>query len=103
MITNVFPNSGSVGGGTEITITGINFINGDTQVFIGDGVNMLCKIKTISNTQIVCVTPPSNGDSIYNSPVDIIVVERLTEESNTICGSGNTCTFNYDNSVTPTV
>ena len=64
---------------------------------------MLCDISDISETQIVCVTPPTNGDDIYNSAVDIIVVERLTEESVTKCGGGNTCTFTYDNSITPTV
>lgn len=72
-------------------------------MFIGSGINMLCKTKTVTETEIICVTPPSSGESIYDSPVKIIVVERLTEESVTRCGGGNTCTFFYDNSITPTV
>lgn len=30
VVTNVSPNSGSIGGGTEITVTGLNFKDGDT-------------------------------------------------------------------------
>lgn len=51
-VTNVTPNSGSIGGGTKLTITGENFKKDDTLVFIGDGVNMICKILTMDSTTI---------------------------------------------------
>ena len=93
LVTNVSPNSGSLGGGTDITVTGTNFKKDDTQVFIGTGVNMICVIKSITSVSIVCTTPASSGEAMYDSPVEVVVVERLTEESVTLCGGGNTCTF----------
>lgn len=50
VVTGVTPNTGSIGGGTPITITGLNFKEGDTQVFIGDGKNMLCEITSVTAT-----------------------------------------------------
>lgn len=45
-ITSISPSSGSIGGGTLITITGKNFVPDvlDTMVTIGNELNQLCKI-----------------------------------------------------------
>jgi IPT/TIG domain len=102
-VTNVQPNVGSVGGGASIAITGTNFKPDDTQVFIGEGTNMLCAITAITTTSIMCTTPPKFDDSSYDSPVEVIVFGRLTERGTTDCGSGNTCTFEYTSAYTPTL
>jgi hypothetical protein len=51
-ITGVSPGSGSIGGGTLITITGKNFVPDvlDTMVTIGNELNQLCKIESITET-----------------------------------------------------
>jgi hypothetical protein len=52
VIDSISPTSGSIGGGTLITITGRNFVDDklDTMVTVGDELNQLCKIESISKT-----------------------------------------------------
>ena len=51
-ITSISPSTGSIGGGTLITITGKNFVPDvlDTMVTIGNELNQLCKIESITET-----------------------------------------------------
>ncbi len=62
-ITGVYPNFGSFFGGTLLTIVGFNFspTYSDTLVYIGDMVNWFCKIQSINDTVIKCLTPPISG------------------------------------------
>ena len=52
IITSVTPNFGSIGGGTLINITGKNFVADalDTLVTIGNELNQICKIESITTT-----------------------------------------------------
>ncbi len=50
LVESVTPNVGSFAGGTDITITGTNFSTSQTEIYIGEGVNMVCVIKTITAT-----------------------------------------------------
>ncbi len=52
-INNISPTSGSVKGGTQLTIEGGGFMN-SSKVWIGDKV---CMIKTLIYQKIVCTTP----------------------------------------------
>ncbi len=49
-ITSITPTSGSIGGGTLLTIAGINFVpdEQETMVTIGDELNQICKIESIN-------------------------------------------------------
>jgi hypothetical protein len=52
VITGVSPSSGSIGGGTLITISGKNFVPDalDTLVTIGNELNQICNIESITTT-----------------------------------------------------
>jgi len=56
-ITSVSPNSGGVAGGTVITITGKNFVNGAT---VAIGGKPATDVKVISSTKITAKTPPGD-------------------------------------------
>lgn len=50
-VNSVTPSSGPMGGGYNITITGLNFASLDsTNVFMGDALNSLCTILSITST-----------------------------------------------------
>jgi hypothetical protein len=100
IVDSVSPQSGSLGGGYDITITGRNFGTADTHtVFIGNAENMVCTIKTATATQIVCTVP--RIDPSYNSGtnVTVVVTARLLEES--VCKGD--CNFAYNEAVTNNV
>lgn len=57
-ITSIVPTSGTVNGGTTVTITGVNLSNTSTVSFGGvPGTG----ISNVSSTQITAVTPPGTG------------------------------------------
>lgn len=58
-VTNISPNVGPATGGTSVTITGTNFIDGDTQVFFG--LNPASNIMFISSTTLTVTAPPGSG------------------------------------------
>jgi len=68
-VTAVSPSSGSVLGGTVITLTGTGFTCGTTSVTV-DG-NECTGVDIVSGTEITCTTPA--GKSVYEA-VDIVVV-----------------------------
>lgn len=71
-ITEVTPKSGSLAGGTMITILGVNFVPGSNAVFVGNAVNWNCHILTETDTKIECLTPEKN-DEYGEAPVNVIV------------------------------
>lgn len=64
-IISVAPRKGSTAGGQTLTISGANFIDGDTQVTIG-GVN--AAVTNVSSSALTLTTPPGNA-----GPADVIV------------------------------
>ncbi|XP_072498533.1 fibrocystin isoform X3 [Notamacropus eugenii] len=63
-ILSVFPTTGSLGGGTDITITG-NFFDCPAQVTVA---GIPCEIKYISSRKIKCTTRPLNQGTKLTSP-----------------------------------
>jgi hypothetical protein len=99
VVTAVSPVSGPLGGGYVLTIGGQNFATKDSHnVFIGDGSSM-CKVLTSTSTQITCMMP--RIDPLYQSatPLTVVVVGRIVEES--VCRGS--CSFSYDESATSNV
>jgi IPT/TIG domain len=93
----VSPTSGSIAGGTTITIKGENFTPESNQVYIGSAVNWICHIISETTTEIKCITPAKYASPEYDKPVDVLVTANIVDES-TCTG---TCKFTYDNSKTP--
>ena len=99
-VESVTPNIGSMGGGYDITITGRNFAGKDsTNVFVGDAMNSLCKIKTITSTTIVCTVPSMDSTYVIGTPVEVVVTGRAVEQS--VCDGS--CDFTFDGSSTNNV
>lgn len=93
VVNSISPVSGPIGGGYLLTISGANFApaKGSTQVFIGDGVQSLCAIVTISTTVITCTVPPIDSTYLAGDIKTVLVTGRLIELSR--C-KGN-CSFFY--------
>ena len=53
-MTNVFPLSGSLKGGTRLTITGTGFGNVSSRVEVDVG-DVRCDVESVTNTKIVCL------------------------------------------------
>ncbi len=99
-VTGISPASGSMNGGTELTISGDNFSVSptDNQVFIGDEFNQFCHITSATKTQIKCTTPPAHADYRSGDVQTVYVTGRLIEDA-TCTG---TCSFTYSDAETPT-
>jgi hypothetical protein len=95
-ITNVSPSSGSIGGGTLITITGKNFVPDalDTLVTIGNELNQICSIEHITPTEIKCRTPSKNFYYAVNVPQVVTVDSKLIMPTNCSSPSSN-CWFTF--------
>jgi hypothetical protein len=95
VIDSVSPISGSIGGGTLITITGKNFVDDemDTMVTVGNELNQLCKIEQITKTEIKCRTPPKNEYYNVSVPQVITVDSKLIIPTN--CSGSQNCWFSY--------
>mmetsp|Transcript_25716 Transcript_25716/g.4323 ORF Transcript_25716/g.4323 Transcript_25716/m.4323 type:complete len:81 (+) Transcript_25716:2956-3198(+) len=77
----ISPSSGSVKGGTEITITGSGFSTrkGDNQILL-DNQNNVCEITSIpDNNTIKCITPELPDSLTADSPVEVILLGRIEE------------------------
>jgi hypothetical protein len=79
VVNSVSPTTGSIGGGYMMTINGANFAtaSGSTQVFIGDGMNSLCLITSITATVIQCTVPIMNSNYVVGDPKTVLVTGRL--------------------------
>ena len=95
LVTGVSPSSGSIGGGTLITITGKNFVPDalDTMVTIGNELNQLCTIESISETEIKCRTPLKNFYYDIGVPQVVIVNSKLIIDTN--CSNSDNCWFTF--------
>ena len=90
-IISVSPTSGSVWGGTEITITGRGFNTDpeDVQVLIG---NSVCDVWSVNYSTIMCITLPQDAGS-YNIQVSIT----------DLCCFPEAVTYNYSMESTPVI
>jgi hypothetical protein len=104
-ISSISPSQGSALGGTVISITGTNFLPGDSSVdqntvfatsIASDGelTSTLCTIISQSPTLIQAITP-----AFAEGVAQIIVQASLMAEN--IC-SGN-CGFNFSSAITPSL
>lgn len=94
-ITSITPNSGSIAGGTLITIIGKNFVPDalDTMVTIGNELNQICRIETISSTEIKCRTPPKSPYYAVGVFQEVTVDSKLIIPTN--CTSAQNCWFKF--------
>ncbi|HUI41246.1 MAG TPA: IPT/TIG domain-containing protein [Terriglobia bacterium] len=60
-VTSVSPSSGSVNGGTQVTVTGTNFESGATVTF---GATAATGVTVTSSTQITAVTPAESAGTV---------------------------------------
>lgn len=101
-VTAVSPASGSINGGSLITITGTNFDTTaqQTLVFIGQTINWICSIETITSTSIACRVPAISEDYSPGVAQDVVVTTRLVVQSK----CEGTCKFTYlDSASSPAI
>ena len=101
-VTSVSPASGSISGGSLITITGTNFDTTaqQTLVFIGQTINWICSIETITSTSIACRVPAISEDYSPGVAQDVVVTTRLVVQSK----CEGTCKFTYlDSASSPAI
>ena len=100
VITSISPTSGSLAGGTLLTISGEAFSNQITQtlVFIGDE-NLACDVVSSSATAVTCTTRASTSSAYLETPQTVYVDTRIVEEA--ICEGS--CSFTYTDSLTPKI
>jgi hypothetical protein len=93
------PQTGSVGGGTLITISGKNFdaTGSSTLVILGEYVNWFCDIVSITSTQIQCKTPPKHEQMNLDTPYKVQIITRLQDEAKV----DSSCTFSYAYNLSP--
>lgn len=65
-VTNIAPHSGPTSGGTRVTVTGSNFVSGNTDVFFGDipGTNVV-----VLSATALRVTSPASDPGVVNVTV----------------------------------
>ena len=100
-LLNISPISGSIHGGTLITVTGAGFsLTADFMtIFIGNS-NNLCLIQEILNdTSLTCLTQAVNSTASIDVESEFILYGRLTDRA--VCPSG--CYFMFSSSDTPTI
>ncbi len=102
-VISVYPTTGSLFGGTLITITGVNFspLESETHVYVGPALNWFCKIENITKDTIQCRTPIINANYAVNSSLAIVTSTKVYMISK--CPT-NDCYFSYmDLSSSPTL
>lgn len=92
-VSSISPATGSIHGGTLLTITGQNFATEPQQtlVYVGDTLNWFCTIETITTTEIKCRTPAISKFYEVGSPVNVVVSTRLL----ILNECTGTCQFTY--------
>ncbi|XP_058524528.1 fibrocystin-L isoform X1 [Ochotona princeps] len=60
-VASVSPASGSVGGGTTLTIAGNGFYPGNTTIIVG---SELCQIISVNSSEVYCSTPPGTAGTV---------------------------------------
>jgi len=100
-ITGISPSSGSIEGGTTLTIEGGIFASDITQtlVYLGPENNyLLCDVISSSSHQVQCVTEPSVWG--YSTQT-VLLATRIQDEST--CSIAGGCQFSYTVSSTPQI
>lgn len=86
-VESVFPGSGSTSGGTQLRISGLGFLEGDTQVTVGDDT---CTIQSVGPEEVLCTTPGGSAG-----------VKQISVTSNSVMYPSQD--FTYDTALTPVV
>ena len=63
-ITNINPNTGSTAGGTNVTITGTNFVTGAGNTIVTFGGTAATGINVASATSLTCTTPAHTAGAV---------------------------------------
>ena len=94
VVNSITPSSGSISGGTRLTITGSGFCVAPERVAVRVG-SVPCDIVSSSLSEITCITGPSSISAV-DSPVGL---------SATVNGNAVTigATYTYSTSATPTI
>ena len=98
-VHSISPTSGSVAGGTVLTLTGKNFstVTNENQVLLGDSGWNYCVVLTATSTELTCrVNQPRE---VPSKPVTVHVLARVQEQA--VCT--NQCQYEFDESVTPQI
>jgi len=80
-VTLVSPNSGSVLGGTTVTITGTGFTSGQTPFAVTFGGIAATNVNRVSNTQLTATTPAHGAGS-----VNVIVTDKGSDTATLASG-----------------
>lgn len=86
-ITNVYPLSGSVMGGTRVTITGEGFSTNTTGTKVKVG-QYDCAIESVSSTQIVCLIQDTatihkvDNQGVHPRKIVVLVVKPMSTNCN---------------------
>jgi hypothetical protein len=93
----------SLGGGTIITIEGMNFDTApsNTLVAIGDIANWFCEVVDITEVQIRCKVPLIHSSFAIQSPINVNVITRLQDYAQLSCNAIADCKITYSTSMTP--
>lgn len=67
VVTSIDPDQGPLSGGQEVTIIGDNFVEGDTDVQLGD--NFVTDIDVVSGTTLVITTPAGDAPGVVDVTV----------------------------------
>ena len=99
-INSVTPATGSINGGTLLTLTGNGFSTRATQLLVmfGDQSHM-CVLEGTPTEQLVKCRTPVMGSLVIETNQEVVLLGRLQEEA--VCAS--TCTFKYSAAATPVI
>jgi len=99
-VTSIVPSTGSIHGGTEVTITGTNFgtvfTDNPVQISVNGGVGSInCYLSSINSTQIKCRV--GEAPFTYNMTAKLVTFLKTSEEAT--CVPSTACVFNYTDSI----
>ena len=99
IVISLSPQTGSIYGGTQITIKGVNFspVKKQNQVYLGD--NNYCVVLESSHDSIVCETKPAPS-SYIDTPLSVAITQRVQDEA--ICPL-QICMFIFVNQTSPRI
>ena len=101
-ITSVSPLSGSVAGGTPVTVSGTDFEPGKSVIYF----NREPCATTGTSTELKCLSPPSprkdaSSNRYLDHNVQVAVVTDITDD--VTCASASACNFKWQTAKTPEV
>ncbi|CAH1788932.1 unnamed protein product [Owenia fusiformis] len=93
MVSNVTPYTGSLSGGTTLTISGSGFTQGHTGGLTVNINGVTCKVESVSYTQVECTTISSGATTGHDVVVNVGPYASKCE---------GVCVFSYSEAATPT-